>query len=231
MIALRTIAKSVVDLFYPRLCAGCGDVLYGGERCVCLKCLSSLPRTNYHKKEENETEKRFFGKVRVEHASSFLFFEKKSVVQKLLHGLKYNGKKELGRELGAYFGADLIDSPIGKVDAIVPIPLHPKRKAWRGYNQSEWIAMGLSDTMGKPILADAVRRVVETQTQTKKGVIERWENVKDIFEVTDAQSIRNKHLLVVDDVITTGATVEACVAKLTEVEGVKVSVVSLALAQ
>lgn len=231
MLRCSSLVHGLLDVLYPRLCAGCGGVLYGSEQNLCLKCIASLPRTGYHNKPENKAEQLFYGKVRVERASSFLFFEKKSAIQHMLHELKYKGRKELGKELGSYFGADIVDSPLGEVDAIIPIPLHPKRKAWRGYNQSEWIAMGLAQVLDKPLLTNVVSRVVETQTQTKKDAAERWVNVQNIFQVTDCESIRGKHVLVVDDVITTGSTVESCVAKLLEVEGVRVSVASLALAE
>ncbi|MFA6778529.1 MAG: phosphoribosyltransferase family protein [Paludibacteraceae bacterium] len=223
--------KDFINLLYPTLCIGCDNALFKGERFICLNCMSDLPRTNFHKIEGNSVEQRFYGKIKVEHATSFLYFEKKSMTQKMMHEIKYKGGKEFGRHLGRLFGADLRNSEMNEVDAILPVPLHSKRLKDRGYNQSEWIAMGIAESMGKPIITDAVVREVATQTQTKKGVYERWQNVNGIFRVTDSQKIEGKHILVIDDVITTGSTIEACAAALLSITGVSVSVATLAVAE
>ena len=148
-----------------------------------------------------------------------------------MHEIKYKGEKELGEHLGKIFGADLKRSWFDEIDAIIPVPLHSKRLKERGYNQSEWIAQGIARSMGKPLITDALIRESATQTQTKKGVYERWQNVNGIFKVINPTKIENKHILVIDDVITTGATIEACISGLISADGVKVSVATLAVAE
>ncbi|HOI26293.1 MAG TPA: ComF family protein [Paludibacteraceae bacterium] len=223
--------KDFINLFYPKLCVGCGNALFKGEKFICLHCLNDLARTKYHTIEGNSVEQRFYGKVEVQHATSFLYFEKKSMTQKFMHEIKYKGEKELGEHLGKIFGADLKRSWFDEIDAIIPVPLHSKRLKERGYNQSEWIAQGIARSMGKPLITDALIRESATQTQTKKGVYERWQNVNGIFKVINPTKIENKHILVIDDVITTGATIEACISGLISADGVKVSVATLAVAE
>jgi ComF family protein len=192
--------------------------------------LTQLPRTNYHQIKGNVVEKRFYGKVEIEYASTFLYFEKEIITQKLLHGIKYKGRKELGEKLGALFGSQLANTHFNEADMIIPVPLHPNRLRKRGYNQSEWIAKGIAKTMQKPLLNNVLKRIIENPTQTSKGVYERWENTNGIFESENAELIENKHLLLVDDVLTTGSTLEACIIPLKKIEGVKISIVALAAA-
>lgn len=173
----------------------------------------------------------FAGRVPVREVASLMFYNKGSIVQHILHHLKYKGKKEVGRYLGRYYGQQLRqEERFRSVDYILPIPLHPRKQRKRGYNQSEWIAMGLSEGLGKPYLTDVLVRTHFTDTQTKKSRFNRWENVKEVFAVQNPEKIRYKHVLVCDDVLTTGATMEAAIQHLIEVEGVTVSVVTLATA-
>ena len=215
-------------LFYPHICVGCGKSLYKEEKYLCLNCLAHLPRTNLHRMANNGLEKRFYGKAEIQHATAFLYFEKATITQKLLHEIKYRGKKEFGEILGVFLGAELRESRFDEIDAIVPVPLHVNRLKNRGYNQSEWIAKGIAHAMEKPLLTNVLRRIIENPTQTQKGVYERWENVSGIFCSENPETVEFKHLLLIDDVITTGATLEACIIPLQKIQGIKISIAALA---
>ncbi len=227
-----TILNSFINLLFPNMCVACGESLIKGEHFVCLKCLNEIPKTNYHLQKENPVEQRFWGKVPIENATSYFFFQKGSKFQHLLHELKYKNNKEIGAFLGKYSTAELInDSFLQKIDLIVPVPLHRKREAKRGYNQSEWICKGISEIMQKPMSARNLIRTQQNTTQTKKSVFERYENTQGIFEVKNTAEFADKHILLVDDVLTTGSTIEACIQELQKVENLKVSVFTLAVAQ
>jgi len=191
--------------------------------------LFHLPKTNFHNDHNNAVCQLFWGRAEVKMATAFLFFTKSGRVQHLIHQLKYSKKPEIGVYLGKLFGKDLLKSPnFQQIDVIIPVPLHPKRTKVRGYNQSEKIADGLSQTMKIPVDTTSFVRRTNTETQTRKNRFSRWENVKEVFSVEDENALKNKHILLVDDVITTGATIEGCIRKLTAIEGTRVSVVSLA---
>lgn len=199
------------------------------ERFLCTKCLYHLPKNDYQR--DNEIEQRFWGRVKIELVASLLRFHKGSSAQKLLHHLKYKGYKEIGDTLGEQLGTALVSSAeFSTIDVIVPVPLHPKRLKKRGYNQSELIANGLARKLNKPIDTKTLIRIKENATQTNKGRFDRWENVSDIFALTDTNTLANKHVLLVDDVLTTGATIEACVKNILLSENAKVSVATLAAA-
>jgi ComF family protein len=232
MVTLSKISvfEDILNLFYPRLCAGCSEPLTKGEEQVCLRCLYHMHRTNYHKERENRIEQLFWGKVRVKYATAHSFYHKESKLQQMIFKLKYHGQKEIGYVLGYEMGIELKHSVFNEVDVIIPIPLHPKRQKKRGYNQAEWIAMGIGKAMGKPVDSTSVRRTVATSTQTKKSKFDRWKNVENIFEVANPEKLQHKHVLVVDDVITTGATIEACLHTILEVIGTEVSVAAVGAA-
>ena len=224
--------NDLVSIFYPRGCIGCGIPLQRNENFLCLNCLLHLPETNYHLTEDNPLEKIFWGRVPVEHVYSFLFFRKGNAVQSILHQLKYKGNKEIGAYLGEMYGQKLARAGcLADVDVIVPIPLHPKKLRIRGYNQSEWIAIGLSKGLELPYSNDFLVRTTFTETQTRKSRFNRWQNVKDVFQAANVEELAGKHVLVCDDVLTTGATTEAAIRKLIEVPNVRVSVVTLATAK
>jgi ComF family protein len=224
--------NNILSLFYPRLCAGCGDALQQHEQNICLQCLLHLPETETHKLKGNPLALIFEGRVKVENVASYLYYKKGNNVQHILYSLKYKGQKELGQYLGKRYGEQLKQEPrFQDVDIIVPIPLHRQKERKRGYNQSEWIAKGLSEGMQKPYRTDILSRVQFTETQTRKGRFSRWENVKTVFVANGVEEVKGKHLLVCDDVLTTGATMEAAVQQLLTIEGVRVSVVTLAAAQ
>ncbi|HOG19452.1 MAG TPA: ComF family protein [Salinivirgaceae bacterium] len=226
-----SIFEDVVNLFYPRLCAGCGNPLIKGEDQICLHCLYSLHRTYFHNERDNVIEQIFWGRVLVKYATTYCFYHKESKLQQMIFKLKYHGQKEIGFVLGYELGNELKDSVFNEIDIIVPIPLHIKKERKRGYNQAEWIAQGIGRAMDKPVNTKSVHRTLETSTQTKKSKYERWKNVENIFKVVDPEAIRDKHILLVDDIITTGSTLEACIHTILETEGTVVSVATIGAAK
>jgi len=228
---MKNLFADLLDLIYPNLCFICGETLLKSESHICLSCLNNIPRTNYHLLTDNPVEKRFWGKAPIFRGTSFFFFQKGSPFQKLLHELKYKGNKEIGEILGRYAAAELLNSPdFCSIDIIIPIPLHPKRFAQRGYNQSEWIGKGLSAVLDKPQDTNTLKRVKQTTTQTKKSVFERFENTEGIFELSGAKELEGKHLLLIDDVLTTGSTLNAAINTLLNIPNVKISIFTLAIA-
>jgi len=229
---INDIGDDFLSLFLPRLCLGCRAHLVRGERVLCTDCLLSMARTDFHRKKDNTLEQAFWGRCLVEHAAAFSVYNRGSRIRKLIHGLKYDGRTEIGKMLGELYGNILSESGfMTDVDMIVPVPLHPARQRQRGYNQSDYIAYGLSEASGVTVKKNIVRRTSQTGSQTKRGRYERWENVKSLFFVPDPEVTMGRHILVVDDVITTGSTMEACVNALHEAGEVKVSLVALAAAQ
>lgn len=216
------------NLIYPRLCAACKKPLLREENHVCISCQFSLPKTNFHNHKENDVSKLFWGRIPIETAAAFYKFSKKSRVQQLLHQLKYKDNKEIGRFLGKLYGFELNKSPHFKgINYVIPVPLHPKKLKIRGYNQSEWIAIGLSESMNIPLNTNSLYRTEHSQSQTKKGRYNRWENVGSIFAIKNEEELKGKSVLLVDDVITTGATIEACATPLQQL-GCKIYIVALA---
>lgn len=203
--------NSISHLFYPHHCAGCGNDIIDDHQLLCLRCLHDLPVTHFHKQAQNPVEKLFWGRLPVATAFSYLFFTKDSMLQQLLHQLKYKGNKEIGFFLGQQMGMALQDSSRDIViDAIVPLPLFPSREKKRGYNQATVISKGIADILKVPVLDAVVFRTKSTETQTHKSRVERWQNMEGKFLVKNKEAIANKNILLVDDVITTGATLEAC---------------------
>lgn len=228
---MKNVISDLLSLLYPDLCLICGENLLKNEHQLCLSCLNEIPRTGYHLQKDNPVEKRFWGKVPVFRATSFFYFQKGSQFQKLLHELKYRDNKEIGEIMGKYAAVELLENiDFSSVDVIIPIPLHPKKYAKRGYNQSEWIGKGLSTILNKPQDCNSLKRIVENTTQTKKSVFERYANTEGVFEITDNQNLENKHVLLVDDVLTTGSTIEAAANALLKINNVKISVFTLAMA-
>ena len=228
---MKSLFTDLLNLVYPDLCLICGESLVRGEEMICLKCLHNIPKTNYHRQTDNAVEKRFWGKVPIYRGTSFFFFQKGSPFQKLLHELKYHGNKEIGLVTGKYAAIDLLEADdFCSVDVIVPVPLHPKKFQKRGYNQSEWIAKGLAKVLDKPIDTTHLIRIKENTTQTKKSVFERYTNTANIFSLTDLTVFQHKHVLLVDDVLTTGSTIEACMQVLLETNYIRISVFTLAIA-
>lgn len=221
-----------ISLIYPRICVCCGNSLWKHEKIVCNACGFRLPRTNYHLELENPVSRVFHGRVPIESAAAFLLFNKGNKVQGLVHQLKYKGRKDVGVWLGEEYGQVLRHSPFFTgIDLIIPVPLHKKKLMQRGYNQSDQFALGLSKRMQIPMENKILVRNKSTSTQTRKGRYDRWKNVEDIFSLVRPEKIQSRHILLVDDVITTGATLESCIATLRSVPGVRVSVATIATAK
>ena len=223
---------SFLSLLFPRCCLVCGRPLAKGEECICTMCNINLPRTNYHLQEDNPVEQLFWGKVPLERATSFFFYRKGSDFRQILHQLKYGGRKELGATMGRYMASELLPSGFFKgIDVIIPVPLHKKKQQLRGYNQSEWIVRGIAAVTGISVNTESIIRRKNTETQTRKPTFERWENVDGIFELHSSEHLPGKHVLIVDDVLTTGATTVACASALMEVQGIRISILTLAVAE
>ncbi|WP_294627087.1 ComF family protein [uncultured Bacteroides sp.] len=221
-----------LSLFFPRCCIVCGTPLAKGEECLCTLCNINLPRTDCHLQKDNRIEKLFWGKFPLERATSFFFYRKGSDFRQILYRLKYGGQKSIGTIMGRYMAAELQESGFFEdIDVILPVPLHKKKQRMRGYNQSEWIARGIAAVTGLPIDTASVVRRKNTETQTRKSSLERWENVRGIFELRHAESLSGKHILIVDDVLTTGATIGECASCLTDMEGIRISVLTMAIAE
>jgi ComF family protein len=201
------------------------------ENFVCTQCLLELPVTNFHLKPNNDLEKLFWGRINIEHAIALLFYKKGGKTAKLLHALKYHDTPEIAAFLGRYYGTFLKNFVKEyKIDAVVAIPLHKNKLRLRGYNQSEKLAEGLAHTLAIENLSDHISRNKFTETQTKKSRLERSDNVNKVFEVNDIKIFENKHILLIDDVITTGATIDSCANEILQIYNCKVSIAGLAFA-
>lgn len=214
---LPNIVKDFFLLIYPPCCEACSEKLFAGETCLCTYCWVHLPKTGFYKEKDNSLTRMFWGRVSIETGASLFYYDKGGGVQKLIHRLKYKGGTILGYHLGRRLGQQLAESDhYSGLDYIIPVPLHHDRLRKRGFNQSEMIGMGLSSVMKIPVRSDVLRRVSSTQSQTRKRRFMRWENVASVFEVVPGLSLENKNMLLVDDVSTTGSTLEACSMKLIE---------------
>lgn len=228
---IRTWFDSILNLLYPRVCAACGETLLKDEETVCLKCRYTLPRTGYENHADNPVAQTFYGRVKFHAVTSCFFFAKSGKVQHIIHQLKYKGNKEAGVFLGQQIGMSIKDAPLFQgIDYLIPVPLHPKRQKKRGYNQSMMIAKGINEVTGIAIGDKYLIRSVNTATQTKKSAEERFKNVKDIFEVRFANELENKHVLLIDDVLTTGSTLESCAHALEGIPGIVISAATAACA-
>ncbi len=223
--------KDFFAMLFPQVCVSCGKPLYKYEKLICMLCEYKLPKTDFHLEKDNPIEKLFWGRVPIEAAASYYRFTKGGNVQHLVHQLKYKGKREIGVEIGELYGRELMKSErFSEVDLIIPVPLHKRKLKARGYNQSEVFAQGLAKSMKKNTDFVTLYRAMESETQTKKTRFLRWKNVDSIFQLKDETTLMGKHILLVDDVITTGATLEACIQTLLKIPNVKVSVASIAWA-
>lgn len=231
MITAKLWLDDLVGLLFPRLCNTCGNPLIHSENQICIKCLYDLPFTDYHLHAENRVARQLWGRVPLHAAMAMLYFKKGAKVQNLIHNLKYNSKTEVGIILGNLLGERLKSSPLyQEVDLIIPVPLHLKKLRSRGYNQSTFIAEGISQTMNVLFTEKVLLRNIATESQTKKSRYNRYENMLEVFSISNQQNILNKHILLVDDVITTGATLEACANILLNNGAARVSIAAIAFA-
>jgi ComF family protein len=220
-----------ISLVFPRICAACGNSLWKHEEIICQSCEFHLPKTNFHFSDENPVTKMFWGRADLVSGAAFLYFNKGNKVQLLVHQLKYNGRKDIGVFLGMLYGQTLKYAPsFNSADVIVPVPLHKKKYMKRGYNQSEQFGVGLGSVMSIPLNRHLLVRTKATETQTRKSRFSRYQNVREIFLVNQPENWRGKHLLLVDDVITTGATMESCIEALRVIPEVKISIAGIATA-
>ncbi len=229
--ALNNWLKAIVALLYPQTCVVCGLPLSSQGGCLCVQCDMKLPRTNLHRQVDNAAEQLFWGKTTLQRATSYFYYHRGSDFRQILHRLKYRGEKEIGTKMGRQLAAELlVDGFFDGVDYLLPVPLHPKKQRIRGYNQSEYIALGISAVTGIPLLKQALTRQKYTETQTRKSVFERWANVEGIFKLHTPQLLEGKHVLLIDDVLTTGSTCVACADAFSEIPHVQLSVLTLAMA-
>ena len=224
------IKNALLQLAFPHNCLGCGTSVLNVEHFLCFRCLSTLPQTHFHPITDNPVEKVFWGRAPIEMATAHFYFTKQSLLQHLMHQLKYRNNKEIGIYLGRIMGTTLAaTSRFAHIDALVPLPLFPEKEHRRGYNQSTMICKGIHESWDKPVLENIVIRTYNTESQTKKNRTERWQNMEGRFQLINAAAIEGKHLLLVDDIITTGATLEACAHELKKAPGTRISVATLCI--
>ena len=220
-----------IALIFPNVCASCGKSLFKNEHSICTYCSYYLPKTNFHFDSNNPVAKIFWGRVPIHSAAAFYGFNKGGKVQQIIHQLKYNGHKQIGITIGKWYGHELLYcDDFNTADTVIPVPLHPKKQKKRGYNQSDYFAEGLAESMNITADLTSLYRAYESDSQTKKSRFSRWQNVETIFKLRNAENLSGKHVLLVDDVVTTGATLEACAHTLLKVPDVKVSIATIAYA-
>ncbi|MBA2500727.1 MAG: ComF family protein [Chitinophagaceae bacterium] len=231
MIKLQEIREAFLHMLFPHVCAGCGNDIISSKNILCLTCLHAMPETQFQFFQSNPVEKNFWGRLSIQAATAQYYFTKESLMQILLHELKYKGNRALGIYLGRLMGEQIIQSErFAGLEALIPLPLYASRERKRGYNQSALLCRGMAEVMMIPVIHDAISRNKFTDSQTKKGRIERWKNMEGKFEIMNGDAISDRHILLVDDVITTGATMEACGTELLSVPGVDLSLASLCYA-
>lgn len=227
---MKSWLEGLAHIFFPNLCPACGNYLPLGCPVVCLSCEAKLPFTGYHMLDENPFTDRFMGRVPLKSGSAMLHFTKGGKTQELLHHIKYRGRQKLAFAFGEWYGETLKAKGATKVDLIIPVPLHQKKMKKRGFNQSDAWGQGLGKVLGVPCSSQFLLRVRHTDTQTRMSRMERLLNVEKAFELKQCKDLEGKHILLVDDVLTTGATLEACGQKILEIEGTSLSMATLAIA-
>lgn len=224
--------KNLLNLFFPKACCGCNSFLQSTESVICTECRHEIPLTNHHESEENEITSRFYGRIPLEHASTLFYFHKKGIVQEMIHKLKYQGHEEIGETIGFWYGEELKDvEKLKDVDYIIPVPLHKKRLRNRGYNQVSKFGEALSKTLQIPFNESILKRNIYSETQSKKNILQRSAVNESVFGINFTEEFHDKHFLLIDDVITTGATLESCSRELLKIPGAKISIVCMAMTQ
>jgi ComF family protein len=228
---IKNIKEAITHLIFPHACAGCGTDVLSEENKLCFSCHESMPLTSFHLHANNPIEKIFWGRLPVRHATAQYYFTKQSLMQRLMHRFKYKGDKDLGLFLGRLMGYHLEEANRFKeIDALIPLPLFPNKERRRGYNQASLLCEGISDIIRKPVLKDVIVRTMHTESQTSKTRVERWQNMEGRFLLQNEAAIEGKHLLLVDDVITTGATLEASGLELLKGKDATLSIATLCCA-
>lgn len=221
--------NSFINLIFPRICYACKNPTKKEFHCICFSCRNALARHHRNHSNNDPVEQIFLGRLKLEKATAFLKFEKNARIQSLLHNLKYKGVSDIGTELGKLAGVELeISHFFDGIDVLLPIPIHPKKQKKRGYNQSHFIAKGISNVTGLSVDKTSIIKQINTSSQTKKSRFERHNNVNDSFKLIDRNTLQNKHILLIDDVVTTGSTVETCGNLLKEIPGVQLSLLTIA---
>ncbi|GAA4330935.1 ComF family protein [Mucilaginibacter gynuensis] len=221
-----------ISLIFPELCAACNGSLVGGEDILCIDCRYNLPYTNFHQHTDNILARQFWGKINIEGAYALLHFAKGGKVQNMVHRFKYDGVQQIGVLLGSIAGEQLTQaSAYNSIDHIIPVPLHKSKLRKRGFNQSACFADGLASKLTATVVIDNLVRIKATETQTKKSRFSRFENMQEVFAVQNPEQLAGKHVLLVDDIVTTGSTLEACGLELLKIPGLKLSVAAIAYAE
>ena len=222
--------ENLINVLFPKVCAGCNSFLLSNENVICTVCRHEIPLTNHYLNPENEAFKKFYGKIPVEFASTLVYFHKKGIVQEMIHSLKYRGHEEIGTVLGQWQAEDLKAISITSTfDEIIPVPLHKKRLRERGYNQVTQFGLALSENLKINYNPNLLYRNIYSKTQVKKNLLKRTEVIGNLFEVSYTEKDHNKHFLLIDDVLTTGSTLEACGRELLKIPGAKISIVCMAM--
>lgn len=228
----RSYLADFVSLLFPELCYACGDSLIGDEELICTDCIYNLPYTNFHQQPDNIVARQFWGKLPVDNAFALFYFTKGGKVQELMHQFKYKNIPLIGNKLGQIAGRQLIQTEgFKQIDAIIPVPLHKSRLRKRGYNQSACFAEGVAEILNVPVITNNLIRKHATETQTHKSRFERAVNMQDVFIVNNPNELDGKHILLVDDVITTGSTLESCGIALLTVHDLRLSIATIACAE
>lgn len=231
MITLKEIKDSFLHILFPHVCTGCGNDILNSETLLCMRCIDAMPETNFESHPNNPVEKLFWGRLPLSKATGQFYFTKESLMQHLMHQFKYKTNRELGLQLGRVMGEQLLKSGrFDDIDALIPLPLFPVKEKRRGYNQATILCKGMAEVLNIEVLDHVVIRPQHTETQTKKGRIERWKNMEGKFILSIPEAIHNKHILLVDDVVTTGATLEACGNELLKASNVQLSIATLCVA-
>lgn len=224
--------KNIINLFFPKACAGCDSLLVSNENTICTLCRHHIAITNHHLNPENEAFKKFYGRIPIEYASAHLYFHKKGISQEIIHKLKYQGQEEIGTVLGHWYADDLKKiSVLQTADFIIPVPLHKKKLQERGYNQVTTFCLAIAKELNIPYNDSVLIRKTYSTTQSKKNLLGRTEGIESVFDITSNTEHHNKHFILIDDVITTGATLEACCRALLKIPGIKISIVCMAMAE
>ncbi len=224
--------QNIINLFFPKVCLSCNHVLLDNEIYVCTNCRHDLPVTNYHLDDSDQVKKVFYGRVKLENATALLRFQKKGIVQQLIHNLKYKGHQEIGTFLGAWLGHELKNIDNYKdIDLVIPVPLHKRKLRKRGYNQVTLFAKEIAKSLNIEYIDSVLVKVNDTSSQVNKSRLARWNSNNETFAIQNLNLIDNKHVLLVDDIITTGATIEACANQLLKARNVKISVATMAIVE